>query len=218
MPTNVEGVIAQIESIYDRWEIRAQSRLLLAQEAVGRITALETENPPRPEVFIYHDGSYALVIWPDQEIRTAAAGDYPVIDAIVRACSELSRACPCPLIVCPEAHHECHACGAVRTSSAAPPPLSCDAPGALTSGTVVLTRHTTIPNRTKRPRAEPNIRIFSRQRLYSFPRFSRPDLPSLMTTAPPSAKTPRPKIQMQADRFSNTAAASVRQPRSASQD
>ena len=110
MPTRAESIVKAINGIEDPEEKRQQQTLIMAEEAIGRITLLNTREPENTELFVYQDGSYIIVSWPHLTLSAAQTGKYPVIDAILRACSELPKSCPCPLTVCPEAHHKCCKC------------------------------------------------------------------------------------------------------------
>ena len=111
MSTTAESRIAAIERIEDDNQRLRQTLPIMAQDANGRIICPQVPGIERYEVFAYPDGSYILYDIMDQEKLPAVKGDFPALDAIMRACSELPRACPCPMAVCPEPHHQCCRCG-----------------------------------------------------------------------------------------------------------
>ena len=102
--------IQAINAIANPAERRAKTHLILAEEAAGRIVLLQIPELDNPEVFAYHDGSYVLLYNPSMQTQPVLAGQHPTLDAVFRACAELPKACPCPLVVCPESHHRCSRC------------------------------------------------------------------------------------------------------------
>lgn len=104
--------LARIEAIEDPDERARERWYICAEDAIGRIINLQLPPEPwSPEIFIYDDGSYLAIDWRDQNVHALERGQHLVIDAIVRACSELPKACPCPLTICTEPHHRCCKCG-----------------------------------------------------------------------------------------------------------
>ena len=79
----------------------------MAIDANGRIICPNVPGIEQYQAFAYPDGSYMLYDLINQERLPAAKGDFPALDAIMRACSELPWACPCHMAVCPETHHQC---------------------------------------------------------------------------------------------------------------